>query len=90
MRISEISEIDKLFLAVKGVRYQFEADYVNITDVYPLIGKSTNRKNILLDDIDLVRSNIELLLRQNFPNNDPDIVAARAIYDKLLVLRNKL
>ena len=90
MRINEISKLDKSYLTIKGIQYSFKEDYENICNVYPMIGNSANRKNILISDIDVVCSNIKLLLEQNFMDSDPDIINAKDIYDKLLDIKNKL
>jgi len=90
MRIDEISDLDKSYLTIKGIQYSFKEDYENISNVYTIIGSSISRQNILLSDIDIVCSNIMLLLEQNFQDADPDIMIAKDIYNKLLEIKNKL
>lgn len=90
MRLNEISDEDKVYLTLKGIAYNFDEDYRNIYDTCNIVGKSINRRKILLDDIEIVCSNINLLLSQDFSELDPDIIAAKDIRNKLLDIKGKL
>lgn len=90
MKIHEISDVDKSLLTLKGIQYNFQEDYKNIISVYPLMGGSTQRKSILINDIDTVCYYISIFLNNGFDNKDPDVIAAKETHDKLQNIKNKL
>ena len=83
MKINEISNQDKLVLALKGIRYDFICDYSNVISVYGVVGKSINRRNILKSDIQNILSDITSFVNYGFLVNDPDILATKNIYTEL-------
>ena len=90
MRLSEIDDVDKSALILKGVRYDF-TDRINIgVSALEVVGNSTYRRNLLKDDVSIYLEDIEIFLNENFPNNDSDVIAAKYIYAKLQNIKNKL
>ena len=90
MRLNEISNEEKSFLTLQGVEYSFVSDLEMVMSAYSIIGKSNHRRNMLINDIDLVLYRMIPVLNYGFLNDDPDIIAIKDIYSKLLEIKNKL
>jgi len=90
MRLNEISNEQKTFLTLQGVKYSFMVEYADIVSAYSIIGRSNHRRALLKTDIEYLLSDVEFFLNYGFPNNDLDIIAAKDSYNKLLEIKNKL
>jgi hypothetical protein len=47
MRLNEISDEQKSFLTLQGIKFDFLTEYQNIVSAVPLIGKSSHRSTLL-------------------------------------------
>lgn len=83
MRLNEISDEDKSFLTLRGIKFDFIDDYNNVALASSIIGKSTHRRQLLTDNVDLLSSLISIFLNQGFLSNDADVIVAKDIYVKL-------
>lgn len=83
MRLNEISDEDKSFLTLRGIKFDFIDDYDNVVLASSIIGKSTHRRQLLTDNVDLLSSLISIFLNQGFLSNDADVIVAKDIYAKL-------
>lgn len=90
MRLVEISNEDKSFLTLRGIKFNFVNDYNNVILAFSIIGKSANRRAQLTNDIDNILHDIQILYTFGYSINDPDIIMSKDIYDKLLDVKNKL
>jgi hypothetical protein len=90
MRLDEISDEDKSFLTLRGIKFEFIDDYNNIISALSIIGKSNSRKQLLHNDIDLLSAFISVFLNQGFNESDPEIINAKNLYNKLLEIKNQL
>jgi hypothetical protein len=90
MRLNEISDEEKSFLTLQGISFDFTVDYDNTVSAFSIIGKSRHRRQLLIDDINLIFSRISPFLQYGFDKNDPDVIAAKDIYNRLLDIKNKL
>lgn len=90
MKLTEISDEDKVVLIFRQIKFDFLDDYKNISETASIVGKSVNRRLILKSDIDVVQNRIHIFLGAGFSVTDPDIVAAKEIYDKLSDIKNRL
>lgn len=90
MRLNEISDEQKSFLTLKGIKFDFIDDYNLIVSSYKIIGKSLHRRNMLRNTINNILSLIKIFLDQGYDNTDFDVITARDIYNKLLDIKNQL
>lgn len=90
MRLTEISNQDKTYLTLKGIEYSFMDRYNTIVLASSIIGKSVNRRNILINTIDHTHELMKLFFNEGYDNNDPDVLEAKDIFNKLQEIRNKL
>jgi len=90
MRLSEISDEDKLILSLKGIQYDFVADFQTVITALSLVGKSLHRRSMLSADIAQLMLFVNLFLNQGFDENDPDVIIASGIYEKLSAIKNQL
>ena len=90
MRLNEISSEEKIILTLRGIEYNFANDIALVISAYSIIGKSRYRRNILIDDIDIILSRMDPVLTYGFADNDIDIISIKDIYSKLLEIKNKL
>jgi len=90
MRIREISDEQKSFLTLQGIKFTFANEYNNIVSAFSVIGKSNHRRRLLFIDIEGLIYDINLFLNKGYPDNDPDIILANEIYTELQDIKNKL
>lgn len=90
MRLDEISDEDKSFLTLRGIKFDFVDDYNNVVLALSIMGKSNHRRQLLKDDVDLLSVLIFTFLNQGFNATDCDAINAKDIYAKLLDIKNKL
>jgi hypothetical protein len=90
MRLDEISDEDKSFLTLRGIRFDFVDDYNNVVLALSIMGKSIHRRQLLKDDVVQLVTLISIFLNQGFNITDPDVINATDIYSKLSEIKNKL
>jgi hypothetical protein len=86
----KINDIDKSSLILKGIKYDFTEDLNIVLSALHIVGNSIHRRKLLGDDIIIYLRNIEIFLNQGFSDNDPDIIEARDIFNKLQNIKNQL
>ena len=89
MRLNEISKEDKTFLTLRGIEFNFTNDYNNVALAYSIIGKSTYRRAMLKDDIELILLRMQPVLNYGFDVNDTDMITIRDMYNKLLDIKSR-
>lgn len=90
MKLNEISDLDKDFLTLKNIEYDFIDRYNIIVEAFSVIGKSLYRRNRLKNTIIETHNRIEIFLNEGFDNTDPDVINARDIYSKIENIRNQI
>ena len=90
MRIYEIDNSDKSFLTLKGIMYNFSDFYTAIIADYKVLGNDPIIRANFNQYIVLVQRKMSILLNEGFPDNDPDIIAVRSMYDNLENIKNSL
>ena len=67
MRLNEISGEDKLFLTLRGIKFDFAHDYDNVILALSIIGKSTSRRTLLRNDVNDILYDIQTFLHSGIP-----------------------
>ena len=90
MRLNEISDEQKTFLTLQGIKFDFLSEYNNITSALSIIGKSNHRRILLGNDIEYLISDVIFFLNYGFSETDTDVIEAKNIYSKLLEIKDRL
>jgi hypothetical protein len=90
MNLDEISNEEKSFLTLQGIKFNFANEYSDIVAASSIIGKSSHRRAMLKENIKYLQQDMRHFLNQGFSNSDPDIIAAKDLYNKLYQLKGTL
>ena len=90
MRLNEISDIDKTYLRLKNIDYDFTDMYQSIITSYKLIGNNIALHAGLKTFIILIQQKTEVLFRQGIPDNDIDIISIKEMYINLENMKKSL
>lgn len=83
MRLREITDDQKTFITMKGLKHNFEDDYNDLKNTYNSMPPGMFKNMVLASKKSLLKVSIEQLLAEGFDENDPDIIRAKEIYEAL-------
>jgi len=90
MKIIEITNQDKSFLYLSGIKYDFDESHDIIMFSYKFIGNNISNRNNLKNYIESIHTEMNKFLSYGFSKNDPDIIRVSEQYKNLEDIKNQL
>ncbi len=87
MNINEITPLEKSWLKLKNVEYDFENVYNDILTAYKF---NSVPSNIIKSYIEIIHNKMDIFLNSGFDISDPDILKVREMYTILDNIHTKL